>query len=141
MRVKDYLNSYRTVCLNVNRLRDRLAMEESRAERSTKALSYMPRGGDFLQDDLWARMVDSKDEYEQRLAVMLSMQTEIEEFIDRVPGEMNQIILRLRYIDLRRWEDIAVAIHYSWRQVHRLHGQALASAETVFSEVDHESRV
>ena len=36
-------------------------------------------------------------------------------------------ILTLRYIDGKRWEEIACLMHYSFRHVTRLHGQALAS--------------
>lgn len=37
-----------------------------------------------------------------------------------------RIVLRMRYIKGMRWEEICTVTHYSWRQVHRIHGAALA---------------
>ena len=34
-------------------------------------------------------------------------------------------LLRYRYVDGMKWEDICVKMNYSWRQTHRLHGDAL----------------
>jgi hypothetical protein len=33
--------------------------------------------------------------------------------------------MRHRYIDGKSWEEVCVAISYSWRQTHNLHDQAL----------------
>ena len=37
--------------------------------------------------------------------------------------------LNLRYINALPWEQIAVELGYSWRQVHRLHKKAIAEFE------------
>lgn len=134
MTVKDYLNQYRTVCLEVSRLQRRLEVEEARAERTTKALTLTPRGGEFRTDDVWAELADLREKYRATLAGSLALQKEIEQFVDSVPSDMSRLILRFRYIDLLRWEEIAKAVHYGWAQVHRLHAAALAEAESVWEE-------
>lgn len=51
---------------------------------------------------------------------------------EKVIGQINQMknpahiqILKLRYIDFLKWEEISEIMGYSTRQVYRLHGKAL----------------
>lgn len=45
--------------------------------------------------------------------------------IDGIEGE----VLTERYINLRKWEEICVLVHYSWHGVHSIHRRALAIVE------------
>ena len=45
--------------------------------------------------------------------------------IDGIEGE----VLTERYINLRKWEEICVLVHYSWQGVHLVHKRALAIVE------------
>lgn len=45
--------------------------------------------------------------------------------IDGIEGE----VLTERYINLRKWEEICVLVHYSWHGVHAIHRRALAIVE------------
>lgn len=56
-------------------------------------------------------------------AVALCRQTEAA--IDALPDGRQRLLLRLRYIDGRTWEQIAVRMGYSFRQILRMHGTAL----------------
>lgn len=53
----------------------------------------------------------------------------IEDAIEKLtPRE--RTLIRLYYIDGLTWEQVAVKMNYSWRQVHRIHGAALAQLKT-----------
>lgn len=45
--------------------------------------------------------------------------------IDRVQNDTLKALLLERYINGKKWEQIAIDLNYSWRQIIRLHGQAL----------------
>lgn len=49
--------------------------------------------------------------------------------IDNMEDDINYEILYSRYIEKKTFEDIAVKLHYSWRQIIRLHGRALNEFE------------
>ena len=49
---------------------------------------------------------------------------EIEKAIETLPST-ERTIIRLYYIAGMKWEEVCVAIGYSWKQVHRIHGRAL----------------
>lgn len=55
----------------------------------------------------------------------IKIYTDIEARIKAMGNEDEQTLLRLRYIIGLSWEEVAVAIGYSWRQTHRIHGDAL----------------
>lgn len=50
---------------------------------------------------------------------------QIEAAIDALPDGRQRLLLRLRYIDGRTWEQIAVRMALDYRWVLRLHGRAL----------------
>jgi len=50
---------------------------------------------------------------------------EIETAIQGLSDPMQREIMRLRYIEGEKWENICVLISYEWAQTHRMHGIAL----------------
>ena len=68
--------------------------------------------------DKYQRLIDA------RLDELLNLRGCIEDAITGLPPQERQL-MRLRYIDGLRWEQIAVELNYSYRQVLRIHGYAL----------------
>ena len=62
--------------------------------------------------------------YKELGAKLLRQQLAIEKAIDSLEPTA-RVLLRYRYIEALKWEEICVALNYSWRQVHRLHNAAL----------------
>lgn len=75
---------------------------------------------DRLMDDL-------KEQLEKRIAI----RREITERIEAMSDETEKLILRYRYIHLNQdgklmcWEEVAVKMHYTYRNITKLHGRAL----------------
>ena len=68
-----------------------------------------------------AMMEDLRNQMEARIDIKREIIGKIEE----MENETEKLILRYRYIHLIKWEEIAVKMDYSWKQVHRIHGNAL----------------
>jgi len=51
--------------------------------------------------------------------------------IRKIDNGRYRTLLELRYIKGESWERIAVAMNYSWRQTHRIHGRALVEVAEV----------
>lgn len=49
--------------------------------------------------------------------------------IRRMKNPDEQRVLRLRYLWGLKWEEVAVKMSYSWKQIHRLHSSALDNFE------------
>ena len=75
------------------------------------------------------RHVELQERYRTKLDELLQAQLEIERAIDTLdPTE--RTLLRLHYIQGETWEQAAVTMNYSWRQVHRIHARALKKLES-----------
>lgn len=86
----------------------------------------MPRGsssGDPLLGVVSQHLV-LKERYKNQVDKLAAAQSRIEDMIECLEP-MERRLMRHRYIEGLSWEDVCVAIGYSWRQTHRLHGGAL----------------
>ena len=73
----------------------------------------------------WAR---TRKRYEEEVRKRIDM-------IQRLDNNAYVRVLTLRYIDGKRWEEIAEELHYSFRHVTRLHGEALAAFSRKYKDV------
>jgi DNA-directed RNA polymerase specialized sigma24 family protein len=65
-----------------------------------------------------------KERYEAKLVELAAAQSRIEELIESLEP-VERKLFRHRYIEGLTWEEVCVAIGYSWRQTHNIHGAAL----------------
>ena len=56
----------------------------------------------------------------------IDLRKEIVHKIEEMGDETEKLVLRYRYIHLLKWEEIALRMDYSWKQIHRIHGKALS---------------
>ena len=69
--------------------------------------------------------LDLLDRYHEKLNDLRDEVLRIEEAIEGLEP-VERMLMRYRYIDGLTWEEVAVAISYSWMQMHRIHARALA---------------
>lgn len=125
---KEYLQLYQRA---VKREKDILdEIQRLRADKMFPSVvnDGMPRGS--CQSDLSEYMAILDEQIEllkaERLKKMRCYQ-KIERQIRQMENEDEQEVLRLRYIKGLKWEEVALKINYSWKQVHRIHSSALKS--------------
>lgn len=125
---KEQLRNYRAIKLE----RDRLAvmveeLEDTLYGPKAQRLDGMPRGGSgpgnatadaaIKHADLWAK-------YQRKVSELADALAEIENAIEGLePRE--RTLIRLYYAQGYTWEQVCVAMNYSWAQVHRIHAKAL----------------
>ena len=125
---KQYLLRYRQAEREV-----RLLMEEKErllalATKVTPSYSGETKGsGSGSRVESAAEKIDAcKAEIDQALLAQMDIRREITAKIRDIPGQALREVLRRYYILGMTWEEVAVSMHYSYMQVCRLHGQALA---------------
>ena len=82
-----------------------------------------PSAGNY-QEDLAIHHIELQEKYRAKLAALAAEQLAIETSIERLEPT-TRMLLRYRYLDGLKWEEVCVRLNYSWRQTHRLHGEAL----------------
>lgn len=75
-------------------------------------------------------------EIDRQIDELVRVKTEILKAISRLTDGRYREILRLRYLDGKTFEQIAVEMCYSWRHVCTLHGRALLKMEVIVNDLE-----
>lgn len=137
MTFKEYMGQMWELTHLAKRTLERIEETRSQAEKMTTTLSHAPFWG-TPADGVNAMdvLVDLQVMYVETLRRIYRKQRELEAFIDRVGDDKQRMVLRLRYIDMHRWELIAVELNYDMRWVFRIHGTALEAARLLYAEME-----
>ena len=76
------------------------------------------------QEDMALHHIELQERYKAKMDELAAEQLAIEKAVEVLEPTMRMLI-RYRYIDNLKWEKICIEMSYSWRQIHRLHGEAL----------------
>ena len=71
-----------------------------------------------------ARHLELQEKYEAKIAEMTTEMLQIEAAIETLDPTA-RMLLRYRYMDGLKWEEVCVRMNYSWMQTHRIHANAL----------------
>ena len=98
------------------------------ATKATATLSDMPRSpspNHHRMEEFITKAMDLESEINADLKTLIDLKREVVTIIKCVERTELQTILEMRYLCFETWEEIAVALHFDLRWVHRLHGRAL----------------
>lgn len=125
---KEQLKAYRHLKLERDRLL--LMIDELEAQmrnpRSQK-LDGMPKGPSApgsAVENLVCKHVELMSLYGAKVGELTVAAQNIEAAIE-VLEPRERTLIRLHYIEGMTWEEVCVAMSYSWKQIHRIHGKAL----------------
>ena len=100
------------------------------------ALDYsVPRvsgGKGTDMSDQVARLFEARRKIGVEWENWIQTRFEARKLIDQVTDQILQDLLKNRYLNRLQWEEIAVAMGYSYRRTTQLHGKALAAFEEVY---------
>lgn len=123
----DFLRSYRWALAGEQELLAQIQEARARAGRVTRALSGLPGSpGDASSLE---RAVEALIDLQQQLAAQVeascAARCRVEAAIRTVRDPRQQAILRLHYLSGKTFEQIAVELHYSYRQILREYRRAM----------------
>ena len=111
-------------------LEDEIATLQASVMISANAMDGMPHGSSKSDLSGYAAKLD---EMERELIAEIehgcAMRRTILDAIEMLPNESEKIVLRFRYINGYKWEEIAEKTYYSYMHVNRIHGSALEHLE------------
>ena len=128
MKAKEYLKQYEYANRKALRLKAEYEAELELVDsvRSTLGGDGMPHGSGISKtvEDRAIRLSDKAAKWKIAELDAIEKRQEVFELIHDIDGTEGEILYE-RYINLRKWEDICVIIHMSWKHTHRLHARAL----------------
>ena len=128
MTAKEYLKQYEYAHKKAERLREEYETELLKidAVRSLSDNDGMPHGSNISKptEDKAIRLADKALKWQQAELDAIEIRQEVFETIYNIP-DIEGDVLYQRYINLRKWEEICVMLHYSWKGIHLVHRRAL----------------
>lgn len=131
MTAKQYLNHVRYQYYVVKQV-EREYLEIKNDILSIHASSFDEKVSGTKDSDLADKYI-RLEKYHEKVAVewdkLIDARTDAKVMIAMLSDDRQKAVLYARYINGDAWETIAYDMHYSWKQVFRIHGKALASFE------------
>lgn len=84
-------------------------------------------------EEIIVKLVDLEKEVNEDIDQLIKLKAEIVETINKVDDPIYQLVLQIRYIDGKTWEEVAKSIGYDRRTIFRIHGKALKEIEKLKS--------
>lgn len=127
MTAKEYLNRVRRQNYILKQTEKEL--NEIRADILTLRASSLSEhvSGSKNSDtaDKYIRLESYMEKVNAEWDKLIDMRNAAKDLIGAMPDPMHRAVLYARYINGQRWEDVAMDMHYSWKGIFKLHGQAL----------------
>lgn len=125
---KDQLREYAAIKRELQNTQGRLeelsaAMYAPKAQKLTGTPSA-PSPDNAAMELMVIQRQELLDRYLRIMAELAEKLQEVETSISGLASPAREV-LRCRYIDGLTWEQVCVKLNYSWRQVHRIHADAL----------------
>ena len=127
MRAKEYLNQIRFLDKEIQSLLEQVSKLRSSLERCTTRITDEPRKtntGDSLPDTV-SKIIELENKIDGLADKQIDLKGHIISKISCMESSLYRTILIHRYINFKKWEEIARTLHYSRAQINRLHAVAL----------------
>jgi DNA-directed RNA polymerase specialized sigma subunit len=132
MKAKEYLSQAYQID---NRINSKLEQIHSLRELATRATSVVPQRQSVRNrnvhrlEDIVEKIIDFECEINKDIDELVELKREIDCVIKRVTSLEERTVLEMRYLSLLPWEQIAVKLGFSLRNVQYIHGRALSEVE------------
>jgi hypothetical protein len=128
MNAKQYLRQLRWLDHVVQSKLDQVESLRSLAEKITHVPKNIQVQESTPQDkmlEIMPKIVDLENEINRDIDNLLYLKLKITKQIDSLDNDDYKLLLTLRYLNYKTWEQIAVEMGYTYQWVHVLHSRAL----------------
>ena len=133
MTAKEYLKQYQYAVDRVRRYEEEYENESLLIDaiRSASDNDGMPHGSGISKptENKAIRLADKSLRLIDARLKAIEIRQEIFDLIDSIDGIEGDVLYQ-RYINLHKWEEICVLLHYSWQGIHLVHRRALVIVES-----------
>lgn len=128
MTAKDYFAQAYRLDQRINAKLEQVDTLNLLAGRATSTLTGMPRNPNRATSsmaDAVEKIVDLQADINNDIDALVDLKCEIVAIIKSIVNNEHQMLLELRYLCFKSWEQIAVDMSYNVRHIYRLHDKAL----------------
>ncbi len=137
MTTKQFLRDFRRLLKEVELKNESSRRLYALAENVTHALTGMPGGtaNPHKAQHCLEEAMAMKEEAQQQMTALLKAYRHIEAVIAAMPKSAHRELLERHYIQGQNWQAVAQRMHYTDRQIYRLHNEALRLFEQLSEKV------
>lgn len=131
MTTKEYLSQAYRLDQRINSKLEQVESLNELAAKVSTTLTGMPKNSNRATSnmaDTVTKIIDLQQEINNDIDCLVDLKREIVEVIHSVENIECQTLLELRYLCFKTWEQIAVDMNYTVRNIHLLHKEALENA-------------
>ncbi len=124
---KEGLKEYILIKKEIAQLEEQIMkLNEQKTSIKSQVITDMPVGSGEGREilDILVSIEEAIDKLNKNRVKLVSTLMEIENLIEGLDAT-ERVLMRYRYINDLKWEQIALNMNYSWRQVHRIHNEIL----------------
>lgn len=128
MTAKTYLQQALRLDERINSKIEQIESLNELARKCTAAITGMPHNptpSTSTMSDAVSKIIDLQEEIKVDIDQLVDLKRELVKVIKAVNELECQMLLELRYLCYKSWEDIAVEMGYTVRNIHYLHKHAL----------------
>ena len=125
---KERLEKCRYMMIELMNQLERIAATRERLESPINSLGVHISKHTYASDrlsDLLSQIVDFEGILDGSIKKIIDEIAELEDAIQKLDDPCEREILRLRYFEHKKWDDICQMLHFETSKVHRIHGIAL----------------
>lgn len=139
MTAKEYLNQAKTLDQRINVKLDRVSRLRAMTQKITASLDgeqvSRTRNVTSLEDAI-IRLMEEEESLNAAIDRLVDLKREVSGVLKQIDDTDCQLLLELRYLCYRSWEDIAEVMHMHIRTVYKVHGRALLKVEAILQNAD-----
>lgn len=128
MTAKEFLNKGYKIDRRINAKLEQQANLRELATKTGAVMSDMPRNpnkGVSRVEEIVVKILTLEEEINKDIDELVSLKSGITKAIGTVSDPEESLLLTLRYLNYKTWEDIADELSCSVRKVHSVHSRAL----------------
>jgi len=132
MTAKEYLNQAYRLDQRINSKAEQIFKLRALASQTNATMSSMPRNASpnhHRMEDIIAKIADFENDLNNDIDNLIDLEREITVTINAVENPDQQLLLSLRYLNFKSWEQIAVTLGYSMVYTFQLHKKALENVK------------
>ena len=133
MTAKQYLNRVRRIDKEIEVLLRQVQRTRERLESVTQNYN-----GDSLTGSRdphkYDRLVELESLVDQKIDEQIALKAEILKTITQLSDRRQRLVLMEYYVEMKTFEQVAVDLHYSWRQIMNIHNHALRAVSVLVNE-------
>ena len=131
---KSYLRKIEQLDAHIDGLVQDLQNEKVKAEKVTATISPVVVAHSGNQANLEItilKIIELQEEINRKIDRFISLKREIRNILEQLEDPNHVKVLHKRYFEYKPWEQIAIEMKYSYRNVCNIHGYALQAFEAV----------